>query len=406
MTKTPAIDTPISFGLDVRRPGSLEKRRTSDVLLGIQRGEWRDNVTRVRSLPHGSIEQKSAKLALPYATWAGEFSHRSIPRFVRHSGQIGVDLDDLGEAGAIAVLQSAVADSFCLAAFRSARGEGVRLVFRIPPCSPQNHAVAFEQVAEHARSAYGRDADPSGKDVSRASFVSFDRGLWLNPSARVLPIVLPDGTQRLNSFTRCVPSLYSGELAQTCWIWLGRHHANPAPMPGQPAKTHRSLLDLSKAVALHAHKIKEQITPRIIDAAFQAWLGEHKRQGQTLRCSPEEYRAEFEAGINGCGRKPWFTSAAEKWLRWKRHKDFPNEALPHEKILFAIRQHCAEARTEEFFIGARDAGLVAGVSFRTAARVIRKLCSDGKLEKHGDRQHFHHAQTYLLIDGGRFASTP
>jgi hypothetical protein len=61
----------ISFGLDVRRPRSLETRGTNDVLLGIQSGAWQDTIARVRSLPPDSAEQKTAKLALPYATWAG-----------------------------------------------------------------------------------------------------------------------------------------------------------------------------------------------------------------------------------------------------------------------------------------------------------------------------------------------
>jgi hypothetical protein len=127
----------------------------------------------------------------PAVTWAGVFSCRANEKLLQHSGQIGVDLDDLGDAKAVTTIQNAVADRFCLAAFRSIRGEGVRLLFRIPPCSSGNHAIAFEQVAEHVRNTYGCEVDESGKDVSRASFVSFDRGLWVNPSADVLPIILP-----------------------------------------------------------------------------------------------------------------------------------------------------------------------------------------------------------------------
>ena len=402
MTTPADISAPVSFGLDVRRPDLLETRSTSDVLLGIQSGAWQDTVARVRSLPPDSTEQKEAKLTLPYATWAGEFSRRSISGLVRHSGQIGVDLDDLGEAGAVAVLQAAVADRFCLAAFRSARGEGVRLIFRIPPCSPENHAVAFEQVAEHVRNTYGRDADESGKDVCRASFVSFDRGLWFNPSADVLPIILPDGTQRLKGIYSLCATPYAGELALTCWNWFGRHFANTAPVSGETVKTHGALLALGKAMALHAERIRETLTARQIDSAFESWLHEHNRQGVRLRCSADEYRRELRDNIAGARRKNWFKSAAEKWIRWTRHKEFPHDALPHGKILFAVRQHCADAGNNEFFIGARDAGLVAGVSFRTAARAIHKLCANGHLEKIGERRQPRHAQTYRLIDHGTF----
>jgi hypothetical protein len=50
------------------------------------------------------------------------------------------------------------------------------LLFSIPPCSPEKHAIAFAQVAGHVRSTFGCEVEESGKDVARASFVSFDRG--------------------------------------------------------------------------------------------------------------------------------------------------------------------------------------------------------------------------------------
>jgi hypothetical protein len=398
MTTPANISAPISFGLDVTKPGELHTRSTGEVLQDIQSGVWQEPVLRVRSLPHDSDEQKAAKKLLPYATWAGVFVYRANERLIQHSGQIGVDLDDLGEAKAVSAIQNAVADKFCLAAFRSIRGEGVRLLFRIPPCSPENHAIAFERVAEYVRNTYGCEVDGSGKDVSRASFVSFDRGLWLNPSADVLPIILPMSHSGIGGITRCVPSTYGGQLALTCWNWFGRHYANIAPVSGDTVKTHKNILDLGLAIALHADRIQEPVTARLIDSAFESWLREHQKQGVRLRCSPDEYRRELRDSVDGARRKSWFKSAAEKWIRWTRHTDFPLAAGPPEKILFAIRQHCAESKDNNFYIGARDAGLVAGVSYRTAARAIRKLCADGQLEKTGERQQLRHAQTYRLID--------
>ncbi len=396
MTTPANITAPISFGLDVTKPGKLETRSTGDVLVDIQSGVWQEPVLRVRSLPHDSDEQKAAKKLLPYATWAGVFGYRANERLLQHSGQIGVDLDDLGEAKAVSTIQKAVADRFCLAAFCSIRGEGVRLLFRIPPCSPEHHYIAFEQTAGHVRNTYGCDVDESGKEVSRPSFVSFDRGLWLNPSADVLPIILPVSHSGIGGITRCVPSLYAGKLAVTSWNWLGRHYANTSPVTGDMVKTHKNILGLGLAIALHAERIKEKLTASHIESAVSAWWQEHEKQGVRLRGSLDEYHRELRQSIEGARRKSWFKSAAEKWLRWTRHKDFPHDAMPPEKILFAIRQHCAESKSNDFFIGARDAGLVAGVSYRTAARVIRKLCDDGQLEKNGERRQLRHAQTYRL----------
>jgi hypothetical protein len=170
-----------------------------------------------------------------------------------------------------------------------------------------------------------------------------------------------------------VPSAYGGQLALTCWNWFGRHYANIAPVSGDTAKTHKNILDLGLAIALHAERIKEKLTARQIDSAFESWCREYQKQGVKLRLSADEYRRELQQSIEGAQRKCWFKSAAEKWLRWTRHRDFPHSGLPHEKILFAVHQHCTDAGSDDFFIGARDAGLVAGVSFRTAARAMPKL---------------------------------
>ena len=196
--------------------------------------------------------------------------------------------------------------------------------------------------------------------------------------------------------SRCVSSIYAGQLAETWLSWYGRNYAQLVPVSGDTAKTHRNLLDLGKVIALHSERIKERLAPREIDLAFQAWWSELNRQNVPVRGLLDEYRRELKTSIEGAQRKPWFKSAAEKWIRWTRHNDFPNSGKPDEKILFAVRQHCAEARSNDFFIGARDAGLVAGVSYCTAARVINKLCKFGHLEKNGERRQLRHAQAYRL----------
>ena len=161
MTTPANISAPVSFGLDVRRPGLLETRSTGDVLLGIQSGAWLDTSWRLSGRCRMTAQSKNPPNSRSRLRH-GRASFRAVqtPGLFDTPGKSAIDLDGLGEAGAVSVLQTAVADSFCLAAFRSARGEGVRLIFRIPPCSPENHAAAFEQVAEHVRKTYGRDADP------------------------------------------------------------------------------------------------------------------------------------------------------------------------------------------------------------------------------------------------------
>ena len=350
----------------------------------------------VRALPADSVAQKAAKLALPFATWAGVFSRRGNDALVRHSGQCGVDLDGLGYSVATAVIQTAVADQHCLAAFRSTRGEGVRLLFRVPPCSAQSHKATFDQVAQHVRQTYQQGPDASGSDVSRASFVSYDNGLWLNASAMVLPI---RGTGRMlhsdsEKKTRCVTaSPYSHQLALTCWGWFGRNYGAAIP---ESSKTHGNLLDLGKAIALHADRLGVPLSPAILNEASESWLNETRRLGLKVRGTPEEYRRELRTSALGARTKPWFREAAEKWIRWTRHAEFPHFGTPAEKLMFAIRGHCADGGKREFWLGVRDAALLIGASSMSASRLLNKLATTGHLLKLDKPKQFRHAQSYRL----------
>jgi len=400
MMMTPVnISPPVSFGLNVRRPQELQTRATGSVLVSIRDGEWREPILNLRTMPPDSDQQREAKKKLPFVTWSGVFSYKANDRLLQHAGQIGIDLDGLSAADCTKAVQDAVADPFCLAAFKSARGGGVRLLFRIPPCNAKSHNAAFEQVAEHVRNVYGHDPDPHSRDVSRASFVSFDEGLWCYPNAKVLPVIVDLSHSDSCCVSRCVtPAVYSGELAMTPWTWMGRNHVGKSVKPNGTVYTHFKLLKLGMAMALHAARINHVLKHRDFDDAARAWFVEHQRKELRLRGNLDEYRAELRRNIEGARSKRWFKASVEKWTRWTRHPDFPKH--PVERLLFAICKHCEDAGTREFFIGARDAGLVCGASYRTGARLLNRLVRNGnlKLLTVPDKRLPFHSFDYRLIE--------
>jgi hypothetical protein len=164
--------------------------------------------------------------------------------------------------------------------------------------------------------------------------------------------------------------------------------------------THLKLLELGKAMALHAKRTNHTLTRRDYDEAVRAWLSEHERKGLRLRGDFAEYRDELQTSVEGARRKRWFKACAEKWTRWTRNPDFPEN--PKERLLFAIRKHCEESGSSDFFIGGRDAGLLCGMSFRTGARFLGQLVENGKLQlltAPAERLP-RHAYEYRLVDGG------
>jgi hypothetical protein len=190
------------------------------------------------------------------------------------------------------------------------------------------------------------------------------------PNAKVLPVIVDLSHSDICCVSRCVtPAIYSGELAMTPWFWTGRNHWGNSAKADGTVFTHFNLLKLGKAMALHTERIKHPLTHREIDDAARAWFAQHQWKGLRLQGDLDEYRAELRRSVEGAQRKRWFKASAEKWTRWTRHPDFP--ARPDERLLFAIRKHCEDAGTPEFFLGA---------SYRTGARLLNRLVRNGRLK--------------------------
>lgn len=143
-----------------------------DILLQyIQEGQWQDEVLAVRN-------GKKDKGALPAACMSGIFSERKIAGLTRHSGIICIDVDDVDDPQELKSLLCP--DRYVYAAFVSAGGKGLALLFRV---NPDKHAEAFEGLQEYLYTQYQVVIDPSCRDVSRARFVSYDPYLYLNEHA-------------------------------------------------------------------------------------------------------------------------------------------------------------------------------------------------------------------------------
>jgi predicted P-loop ATPase len=142
----------------------------------IQDGKWQDYVLPIRAMKVKE-ERTTAKKNVPYVTVSGTFSERKITGLTKHSGFIAIDVDDVDPEE---VKSMVCPDRYVYAAFTSISGRGLCIVFRI---NPEKHAEAFEGLQEYLYINYGVVIDPSGKDVSRPRFISFDPHLFHNPSA-------------------------------------------------------------------------------------------------------------------------------------------------------------------------------------------------------------------------------
>lgn len=149
----------------------------------IRDGHWQDTVLQYRA---GRIEKTQSEGVTP----SGVFSYRSAGNLEEHSGIIALDFDakdnDYFPHDEIAV------DNYVLAMHRSISGKGWVVYCRIDPLK---HLESFQGLERYFANKYQVILDPSGKDVSRFRFVSYDPELHHNPMARVFKKYLPKRKQ-------------------------------------------------------------------------------------------------------------------------------------------------------------------------------------------------------------------
>jgi len=384
----------VSFGTNVRQPHRLHAVTMCSVLNGIRDGgindlDWSKRVDLIRKLPFDSKSQKDAKLSLPFFTPAGTFRVGRNDALLRHAGQICMDLDDLNPDQSRAVMNTALDDEHCLAAFRSVRLRGVHLILKVPQCSSEQHSkIVFPHAARYVRDTYGYEVDFKCRNVCRASFVSYDTRILVYPRATPLEIDLSAPAwqePQLAPARRCPvvagPSLPAQAPTKLNFGHVGAFHLGTCCGPHRfkpdgTHYTHQSLFQLGKRIAMLVCKqaLSKADTSRLINEAFAGWIAEARRSKHPLRGEDSEYRQELGKIVRSSVKRKGIARAVATWTQWTRHAEFPSDGDPEKRLLFAIRNHCEARRTKVFFIGCRDAAVIAGVrSTKTSAKLLRDL---------------------------------
>ncbi len=124
-----------------------------------------------------------AKRNLRAFTPSADFTNgRNKECFTEYSGIIALDIDKVG-AEAVAALKIKAAESpYTYAAFISPSGRGLKLFARVDS-GPDDHKRAFNLLRDFYQRLLGVEIDPSGKDISRLCFVSYDPDLYFNEVA-------------------------------------------------------------------------------------------------------------------------------------------------------------------------------------------------------------------------------
>lgn len=182
----------ISMVADARSTACRDARAVA-VLEGVRGGRWREPVEAIRAeyqrAAAAGLDAKEAvsgmKRAAPGVLWAGRFERRRGDSLIAHSGLLVLDLDGLTADRIAAAREKLTASAHVAALFLSPTGTGLKVLLKVP-ADPARHAASFSAGAALVRELTGVEADPSGKDVARLCFVSYDPDAYANWDAITL----------------------------------------------------------------------------------------------------------------------------------------------------------------------------------------------------------------------------
>lgn len=144
--------------------------------------------------------RKVLKDSLDYFTFSGLFKERNAQQIQAHSNLLVIDFDLNGlhkvkqpdntvaevmitEYNIPAIKERLGLDKYSLVVFISPSGDGIKVLVRIDGAG---HLAAFKFLEKYYLDTYGLEVDPSGKDVSRACYISYDPDPILNENAEIV----------------------------------------------------------------------------------------------------------------------------------------------------------------------------------------------------------------------------
>jgi hypothetical protein len=112
---------------------------------------------------------KDEKKQLPIICFSGVFRTRDDASLEEHSGLMVIDIDDVN---AVEAKRHIALDKHTLVCFVSPSGRGIKVVVRIS--NPERHRDHYRSIIKYYDINYGLEVDPTGINVSRACFFSYD----------------------------------------------------------------------------------------------------------------------------------------------------------------------------------------------------------------------------------------
>lgn len=134
----------------------------------IKKGKSREKVEQIRRLPYGK-ERDHVKKSLPSPLFSGVFKSRNDNNIISYTGLICLDFDNCVIKDKLSELTSS---EYVVACWVSPSGNGVKALVEVS--EPTRHLDHFDALAQDFEGV-----DPSGRNLSRVCFESYDPNVYI-----------------------------------------------------------------------------------------------------------------------------------------------------------------------------------------------------------------------------------
>ncbi|HNQ67815.1 MAG TPA: BT4734/BF3469 family protein [Bacteroidales bacterium] len=166
----------------------IANRSVESILEMIRTGKFKHHIDTLRQLVKENRESEytAKKKSLPAFTPSGTFSGgRKTDLLLEYSRIIILDIDKIENVKA--AKEKAENCIYTHACFESPSGNGIKILVKTDN-SVTKHREAYLKAQSYFEKLLGTKIDPSGKDVTRLCFVSYDPELYYNASSEIFKI--------------------------------------------------------------------------------------------------------------------------------------------------------------------------------------------------------------------------
>lgn len=169
-----------------------------DVLSTIQSNRFEMLISELRRFKaEGKQDRADAiKSNLPAVTFCATFDGRRISNlFTHYNNLLVIDIDKLSDEDLARVRECLIQDPYVAAFWKSPSGNGWKGLVQLSYPEEvlildvsERHREAFIYIEQYFKSNYSIELDPSGKDITRLCFFSWDPELIIKDTAPPMPI--------------------------------------------------------------------------------------------------------------------------------------------------------------------------------------------------------------------------